>query len=123
MSTVCFDSRGVRGTDIERRATPESSLSKESEETDLGSAWFKTRTIRVVVGRLGPKVRLSAAELDVVVDGETLDEAWATFLGEARGLPQTVGAMFDLGTLTEEEIAAAIDAPEDESWADGDEGE
>ena len=81
------------------------------------------RTIRVVAGRFGPMIRLSAAELDIVVDGESLDEAWAMFLGEARTLPEAVGAMFDLGTLTEEEIAAALDAPEDESWADGGEGE
>lgn len=120
MSTLCFDSRGVQGTDIDVRATRESSL---PEETDLGSGWLEMRTIRVVVGRLGPMIRLSAAELDVVVDGESLDEAWAAFLGEARALPKTVGAMFDLGTLTEKEIAAALDAPEDESWADGGEGE
>ena len=79
---------------------------------------FSIRTVRVVLGRLGSTVRLSAHDLGVVVDGDTIEQAWDHFLRAVGGRDDAAWLMFDVGPTRPEEVDAGIDASEDEDWSE-----
>jgi hypothetical protein len=79
---------------------------------------FPVRTIRVILGRLGSAFRLSAPELDIVVDGDTIAGAWHSFLEAVRGRDDTAWLAFDVGPTRRDEVEQGLDAPDDEDWAE-----
>jgi len=109
MIAQSFDSRSSLGTDVFRPWARDA-----ARETSHVFA----RVIRVVIGRLGSIVRLSAADLDIVADGATWEEAWGEFVGAVRQRDDVSWLSFDVGPLRPNEVESALDAPEDESWAE-----
>jgi hypothetical protein len=79
----------------------------------------------VIIGRLGDAVRLSAPDLDIVVDAVDPRKAWAEFLTTVRNLPlsKRQWISFDVGPTRANEIREGLDAPEDEVWKDSPGGE
>jgi hypothetical protein len=82
----------------------------------------RIQTVRVIVGKLGSLVRMSAHELDMVVEGETRDEAWREFLQAVGKRDDGAWLTFDVGPTRPEEIAEGLNVPEDEDWAEPVEG-
>jgi hypothetical protein len=76
----------------------------------------RKQTVRVIVGKLGQFVRMSAPELDIVVDGATAEEARKYFREEVAKRGHGVWLRFDVGPTRREEIEKGLDAPEDEDW-------
>lgn len=74
------------------------------------------QTVRVILGQFGKVVRMSAPEIDIVVEGLSRDETWTKFLTEARKREDSVWLKFDVGPTRPEEIAEGLNAPEDEDW-------
>lgn len=117
MSLAHLDSRAALGSDIDRRRYD---VRTELEEgSSLGGPWIEMRQIRVVLGKLGPVVRLSAPQLDLAADGLDFDEAWATFLQLVADRSDSSWLTFDVGPLRDDEALQALDAPEDELWSHG----
>lgn len=115
MSPDMLDSRLSLGSDQFRRSPRGNTY---AETSSYRSGYFAIRNVRVVFGRLGSLFRLSASELDIVSDGQTLEEAWGAFLGEIRKHDDAAWMTFDVGPTRPEEIHAGLDAPEDEDWAE-----
>ena len=116
MSLASLDSRVGLGSDISRGrhfAEPWAEI-----RSGLGDQWVEMRQVRVVVGNWGPRVRLSAPELRILVDGPSFPEAWAEFVSVVRARPDSAWLSFDVGYTRAEEISAGLDAPEDEVWAE-----
>jgi hypothetical protein len=93
-------------------------VARYSETSSWAFETFATQTVRVVVGKLGPVVRLSAVELGIVAEAESLESAWCRFLDQVREHPNYEWLMFDLSPTRREEIDRGLDAPEDEDWAE-----
>jgi hypothetical protein len=73
--------------------------------------------VRVIVGLLGPVVRMTASALDVFVEGDTREEAWRKFLEQVRIGDDAAWLRFDVGPTRREEIERGLDIPEDEDWS------
>jgi hypothetical protein len=120
MALTQLDSRMSLGTDIES--------SGFWDNPDLKAFYVlypKRQTIRVILAELGPVVRMSAPDLNLVVEGESQGEAWTMFLDEIGKRNDGAWLSFDVGPTRREEIAEGMDAPEDEDWSEpieGDEG-
>lgn len=95
----------------------------EIPNSDTCSALSAERqTVRVILGRFGQVVRLSAPEIGVVAEGQDPDDAWTKFLVEVSKREDSASLSFDVGPTRTGEIAAGLDAPEDEDWAELAEG-
>ena len=114
MSLVDLDSRASLGSDIE--CSNYASLSSLKRVSGLGGTWFDIRQVRVIVGKWGHSVRMSAPDLDIAVEGANFEEAWGNFLEEARSHPDSSWLTFDVGYTRPEEVSEGLDAPEDEQW-------
>ncbi len=119
-----LDSRSSLGSDVERLSAPVSSPGRWREDqpyletSSVWEQWATARTVRVVLGHWGEGFRLSASELSIVVDGSSIEDVWAAFLASVRQRADVTSLTFDVGPLRPDEIAAALDAPEDEDWAE-----
>lgn len=91
----------------------------EVPNSDTYSALSAERqTVRVILGRFGEVVRLSAPEIDVVTEGQSPDEAWAKFLVEISKREDSASLSFDVGPTRRDEIMAGLNIPEDEDWSE-----
>jgi len=109
MTLIGLDSRSSLGTDID--------CSRYPGEPNSGCILYPERhTVRVILGHFGRILRMSAPEIDLVVEANTRDEAWAKFLAEARSRQDAAWLTFDVGPTRREEIAEGLNAPEDEDW-------
>jgi len=114
MDLTALDSRAALGTD---RATSHRPTSSSREFTTVRRfSAVQPRVVRVIIGRLGDSVRLSAPDLDIVVDAADWQKGWAGFITRVRALPNRECFRFDLGRTTAKEIREGLDAPEDEVW-------
>jgi hypothetical protein len=113
MSLLELDSRNPFGTDIEGARYADS-----PSDTDFYMLYPRKRTIRVILGQLGDMTRMSAPELDIVVDGSDRGQAWARFLDQIRGREDGAWLAFDVGPTRPDEIAEGLNAPEDEDWSE-----
>jgi len=121
MDLTLLDSRAALGTD---RVTSRRGGSAWSELTTARHfSTVQPRVVRVIIGRLGESVRLSAPALGIVVDAADSHKAWEEFLASVTGLPGREWLSFDLGPTRAEEICEGLDAPEDEVWKDSVGGE
>ena len=119
MSLSELDSRINFGTDIERLSAYPSGLCDDKFPETL-SLYPRLETVRVILGRIGPFVRLSAPSLDLVVDGKTKEQVWVKFLNEVVKIcPDSAWLTFDLGATRPEEIQQGLDIDEDEDWSGG----
>lgn len=75
------------------------------------------QTIRVILGQLGGLVRMSAPEINIVAEGSSPEQAWATFLQQVRKRDDSAWLSFDVGPTRKEEIAEGLNAQEDEDWS------
>jgi hypothetical protein len=78
----------------------------------------RRQAIRVILGRFGGFVKMSAPKINIVVDGLTVDEAWTKFLKEIQTIDEEDWLEFDIGPTRPEEIAEGLNAPEDEDWSE-----
>ncbi|UCC30643.1 MAG: hypothetical protein JSU86_20910 [Phycisphaerales bacterium] len=115
MSAAMLDSRLGLGTDQHRLAPLPSPY---AETTTYVEGYVALRTVRVVLGRLGGIFRLSAPELEVVAEGETISDAWDSFRSVVSARDDAAWLTFDVGRTRPGEIADGLDAPEDEDWAE-----
>ena len=115
MSGTMLHSRLGLGTDQYRLAPDPSPY---AETTMHASDYFTARTVRVILGRLGGVFRLSAPELEVVTEGVTISHAWDSFLQIVGERDDAAWLSFDVGPTRPHEIAAGLDAPENEDWAE-----
>jgi hypothetical protein len=76
------------------------------------------KTVRVITGKLGPLVRISAPEFDIIAEGLNQKEAWETFLNKIRNRDDCAWLAFDVGPTRCEEIEEGLNAPEDEDWSE-----
>ena len=113
MSPNILDSRMGLGSDIERRAPKR----RSPESTTSFVEMIPIRTVRVVVGHLGSAIRMSAPEIGVFVERDTIQGTWAAFLDAVRDRDDAGWLAFDVGPTRPEEIEEGLDAPEDEEWA------
>lgn len=89
----------------------------EVPNSDTYSALIaERRIVRVILGRFGEAVRLSAPEIGVVTEGQNPDEAWAKFLVEISKREDSASLSFDVGPTRRDEIIQGLNAPEDEDW-------
>ena len=115
MNPDVLDSRMSLGSDQYRRS-PQADLYPETSR--CAGECFVARTVRVILGHLGECYRFSAPDLDVVADGDTIQGAWGDFLKVVRVRNDASWLRFDVGPTRPDEIAAGLDAPEDEDWAE-----
>lgn len=123
MGLAYLDSRIGYGTDIERLTYPP--IPGSTEAPIAISLYPLKQDIRVIVGQLGHAVRMSAPDLDIVVEGIDGVEAWTKFLEEIKKRDDSAWLSFDVGPTRREEIEEGLNAPEDEDWSelsDSDEG-
>ncbi|MBW1995723.1 MAG: hypothetical protein JRI77_14960 [Deltaproteobacteria bacterium] len=113
MTLADLDSRTLLGTDIEYSDYPDS-----PSDIEASIVYPSKQTVRVIVGRFGQFVRMSAPELGIVVEGSDQEEAWANFLGEIRKRDDGSWLTFDVGPTRDQEIAQGLNAPEDEDWSE-----
>ena len=78
----------------------------------------KCKRIRVILSSFGKSFRMSAPEIDIIVEGATANEAWTEFLKEARKLNKTNWLEFDIGPTRPEEISEGLNASENEDWSE-----
>lgn len=91
----------------------------EIPNSDTCSALSAERqTVRVILGKFGEVVRLSAPKIDIVVEGQNPDDAWAKFLAEISKREDSASLSFDIGPTRQKEIAEGLNAPEDEDWSE-----
>jgi len=113
MTLIQLDSRMYLGTDIEQ--TPYA-----DGPGDLG--WYvlypKRQTVRVILGRFGAVVRMSAPEIDIVTEGQNQEQAWVSFLAEISKREDAAWLTFDVGPTRRDEIRAGLNIPEDEDWSE-----
>ena len=115
MTVSALDSRLGLGT-AQVRAAP--AKPEYVETSSYLAGYFAVRTVRVVLGRLGDVFRFSAPELDIVVDAGAMAGAWEAFLDRVSVRQDAAWLSFDVGPLRTAELLTALDAPEDEDWAD-----
>jgi hypothetical protein len=115
MNPDVLDSRMSLGSDQYRRS-PQTELYPETSMC-VGE-YFVARTVRVILGHLGDSYRFSAPQLQLVADGETIQQAWSDFLAAVRIRDDASWLRFDVGPTRPDEITAGLDAPEDEDWAE-----
>ena len=114
MPVANLDSRAGLGSDINR-------LQRYGlDEIWATGTWIKMRRVRVVLGNLGSMVRLTAPDLDVIVEGASFEETWSQFLNTVGQRGDSAWLWFDVGRTRPDEITAGLDAPEDEVWAEPD---
>jgi len=70
----------------------------------------------VVIGELGPVVRLSAPDIDLTVEGKNFEDAWPRFLNIVKEREDSAWLTLDVGPTRPEEISAGLNVPEDEDW-------
>jgi len=116
MSLVHLDSRIGYGTDIERLIYPPIPGSIEAPKAI--NLYPLKQEVRVIVGQLGYTVRMSAPDLDIVVEGTNRGEAWAKFLEEIKRRDDSAWLRFDVGPTRREEIEEGLNAPENEDWSE-----
>ncbi len=116
MSLAHLDSRIGCGTDIERLIYPP--IPGSIQGPAAINLYPLKQDIRVIVGHLGHTVRMSAPDLNIVVQGSDRGEAWSRFLEEIRKRGDSAWLSFDVGPTRADEIAEGLDAPEDEDWAE-----
>ncbi len=115
MTPTVLDSRAGLGSDVNRDVPRRN---RYVESSACATEFFAVKTVRVVLGRLGPVFRFSAHDLGIVVDGQTIAQAWDSFLSAARDRDDTAWLMFDVGPTRPEEVEQGLDAPEFEDWAE-----
>ena len=115
MTARALDSRASLGSDMERDVFPDYRYRESSEYL---ASWSVVRTVRVVVGRLGSIVRLTANELGIVVDDDTIEKAWRRFVGEVAQRKDAPWLALDVGPTRRHEIDDGLNAPEDEDWSE-----
>jgi hypothetical protein len=124
MNLIELDSRNELGSDVNRfnaQKWARSDMCRDFRETSsLYTNWTSFRHIRVIVGRLGNSVRLSAPALDLTEDGSSFKDAWKSFLDAVSKREDSPWLMFDVGPTNRDEITAGLDADPDEIWADRD---
>ena len=114
------DSRSALGTDIVRAP---SGVRRPLERTNVGANWIELRTkVRVIVGQVGPSVRLTALGHNIQVEASSFANAWTEFIRIASHRSDYHWLTFNVGPPREDELRDALDAPEDESWAATDDG-
>ncbi|MCP4711646.1 MAG: hypothetical protein GY869_23760 [Planctomycetes bacterium] len=122
MRLANWDSRAIwGGTDIKRLSYPSP---QPIETSALIEQIPIIRVIRVVVGNFGSFYRLSAPDLDMVVDDESFEQAWSEFLSNVRERKDGACLTFDVAPTRPEEVAEGLNASEVEDWSgvmDGDE--
>jgi hypothetical protein len=104
------------GSDVTRKHSGE--RTQLFETSGIDETWVELQQVRVVVGHLGNRVRLSAPALGVVEEGDCFDKAWALFLERVRERPDNAWLTFDVGLTRKDEVAKGLDAPEDETWCE-----
>ena len=111
MALVDLDSRTCLGTDIERSQYPDC--------PEIECTIYPTRqAIRVFLGNFGGAVRMSAPQLDIVVEASSKEEVWPKFLSEIRKRDDGAWLTFDVSPTRREEIVEGLNAPEDEDWSE-----
>jgi hypothetical protein len=116
MSLAHLDSRIGYGTDIERFIYPP--VPGSVDTPGAVHLYPLKQEIRVIVGQLGHMVRMSAPDLDIVVEGANRGEAWALFLDETKKRDDGAWLSFDVGPTRRDEIEEGLNAPEDEDWSE-----
>lgn len=113
MDLLELDSRRPLGTDIEGVPYGDS-----PRNASFYTLYPRKQTVRVIVGQFGDIVRMSAPELDIVVDGTGQGQALARFGEEIRKRQDSTWLAFDFGPSRPEEIAEGLNAPENEDWSE-----
>lgn len=116
MSLAHLDSRIGYGTDIERFIYPP--IPGSTEAPKAANLYPLKQDIRVIVGQLGHTVRMSAPDLNIVVEGANTIEAWTQFLEEIKKRDDGAWLSFDVGPTRSDEIKEGLNAPEDEDWSE-----
>jgi len=116
MSLTHLDSRIGYGTDIERLIYPP--IPGSIENPSAINLYPLKQNIRVTVGQLGHSVRMSAPDLNIIVEGSNRSEAWINFLEEIKKRDDGAWLSFDVGPTRREEIEEGLNAPEDEDWSE-----
>jgi hypothetical protein len=122
MSLASLDSRVDFGTDFPdlRRSTyPKASTSIETSA--MPKFYPCSRCVRVVLAELGPVIRMSAPDLNIVTEGSSREQVWVKFLEEITkhfDPGDSAWFVFDVGPTRPEEIAEGLNAPEDEDWSE-----
>ena len=109
-----LDSRISLGSDIERRG-PNRDPYPETSQWVVEMA--PIRTVRVVVGRLGGVIRMSASDIDIFVEQDSIESAWTGFLEAVQSRDDAAWLAFDVGPTRPEEIEEGLNAQEDEDWS------
>lgn len=113
MNLTYLDSRANLGTDLVSLL----GLSCWSDAIkELVAIYPPNKHIRVITGRLGSTIRMSAPSLNIVVEGATPQEAWGKFINIVKSRQDSAWLTFDVGPTRAEEIQEGLDAPEDEEW-------
>jgi hypothetical protein len=113
MTLAELDSRNLLGTDIEHSCYGDSPVGENGY-----IVYPKRQTIRVIISELAGIVRMSAPELDIIVEGADQGEVWRKFLEEIQKREDGAWLSFDVGPTRHEEIEQGLDAPEDEDWSE-----
>jgi hypothetical protein len=113
MNLTYLDSRADLGTDLVRLF----GLSCWSDALkEFVAIYPPNKHIRVITGKLGSTIRMSAPSLNIVVDGANQQEVWEKFVNTVRQRSDSDWLTFDVGPTRAEEIQEGLDAPEDEEW-------
>jgi hypothetical protein len=116
-----LDSRIGDGTDIgfgiETRDSIYQSISTSAITSTPSISYPTQRKVRVIIGFLGPMIRLSAKDLNLMVEGTNFIEAWSSFRELVYKREDSPFLTFDVDRLRPEEISQALDVPEDEDWS------
>ena len=110
MNPVLLDSRVDLGTDIVRFANWSNVLK------EYLVVYPPNKHVRVIIGKLGSSIRISAPNLDLIVDGLTLQEVWEKFINKVRQRSDSNWLTFDVGPTRAEEIQEGLNVLEDEEW-------
>jgi hypothetical protein len=106
MSLTCLDSRSELGSDIDRNVREKPKRYQES--SGLEGSWVEMRHVRVVFGKLGSFVRLSAPDLGVVAEGDSFEKAWGSFIGVILQRSDSAWLTFDVGPTRSEEVTEGL---------------
>ena len=116
-----LDSRVVDGTDygfgIETKEAIYQDIATNAITSTPAISYPTQRKVRVIIGKLGPMIRLSATDLNLMVEGPNFIEAWLSFRDLVDEREDSPFLTFDVGRLRLGEINLALDAPEDEDWS------
>jgi hypothetical protein len=113
MNLTYLDSRTDLGTDLISLF----GLSRWSDALkEFVVIYPPNKHIRVIIGKLGSTIRISAPSLNITIDGTTQQEVWEKFLNVIKRRDDSAWLTFDVGPTRAEEIQEGLDAPEDEEW-------